>query len=105
MFFQKGTILSRLFLGEKGLTIVLIYLCVLYAVTTVVIFPEHSPKRILPHLLIFIWYLVALGLLWEDRFAPTTVSLNRTMHSQKELGIFAILVVGATIVCSLARVR
>ena len=98
---SKGKNLQSLVLGKKGLTIVLIYLCVLYGVTTVVIFPERLPKMVLPYVLIFIWYLVALGLLWVDRFAPTSVSLNRTVFSQKELGIFALLVVGATIVCSL----
>jgi hypothetical protein len=98
---SKGKNLQSLVLGKKGLAIVLIYLCVLYGVTTAVIFPERLPKMVLPYVLIFIWYLVALGLLWADRFAPTSVSLNRTVFSQKELGIFALLVVGATVVCSL----
>jgi hypothetical protein len=98
---SKGKNLQSLILGKKELAIVLIYLCALYGVTTAFIFPERLPKMVLPYVLIFIWYLVALGLLWADRFAPTSVSLNRTVFSQKELGIFALLVVGATVVCSL----
>jgi hypothetical protein len=98
---SRGKNLQSLILGKKGLTIVVIYLCVLYGVTTAVIFPERLPKMVLPYVLIFLWYMVALGLLWADRFSPIRVSLKRTVFSQKELGVFALLVVGMTIVCSL----
>jgi hypothetical protein len=98
---SRGKNLQSLILGKKGLIIVVIYLCVLYGVTTAVIFPERLPKMVLPYVLIFLWYLVALGLLWADRFSPIRISLKRIVFSQKELGIFALLVVGMTIVCSL----
>jgi hypothetical protein len=100
-FLSRGKNLQSLVLGKKGLFIVLGYLFVLYGVTTVVIFPERLPKIVIAYVLIFLWYLVAIGLLWVDRFTPAYISVKRTMFSQKELGIFAILVVGATVVSSL----
>ncbi|HWR27246.1 MAG TPA: hypothetical protein VN377_02290 [Candidatus Thermoplasmatota archaeon] len=99
-FLSRGKNLQSLVLGKKGLTIVLMYLFVLYGVTTVVIFPERLPKIVIAYVLIVLWYLVAIGLLWVDRFTPAYISVKRTMFSQKELGIFAIVVVGATVVCS-----
>ncbi len=100
-FLSRGKNLQSLVLGKKGLIIVLVYLFVLYGVTTVVIFPERLPKIVIAYVLIFLWYLVAIGLLWVDRFTPAYISVKRTMFSQKELGIFAIVVVGAIVVCSL----
>jgi hypothetical protein len=99
-YLSRGKNLQSLTLGKKGLTIVLVYLFVLYGVTTAVIFPERLPKMVLPYLLIFLWYLVIIGLLWIDRFTPVNVSLKGTIFSQKELGIFALLVVCATVVCN-----
>jgi hypothetical protein len=99
-FLSRGKNLQSLVLGKKGLAIVLVYLFILYGVTTAVIFPERLPKMVLPYVLIFLWYLVAIGLLWVDRFTPANVSFKRTIFSQKELGIFALLVVCATVVCS-----
>jgi hypothetical protein len=100
---SRGKNIQSLVLRKKGLAVVLVYLCVLYGVTTVFIFPERLPKMILPYVLIFLWYLVALSLLWTDRFKPTSVSLKKTVFSQKELSIFALLVVSATTVCSLVQ--
>jgi hypothetical protein len=100
---SKGKNLQSLVLGKKGLTIVLVYLVVLYGVTTAVIFPERLPKMVLPYLLILLWYLVAIGLLWIDRFSPANVPLKKTFFSQKELGIFAFLIVCVVIVCSLSQ--
>ncbi len=57
-YLSRGKNLQSLALGKKGLTIVLVYLFVLYGVTTAVIFPERLPKMVLPYLLIFLWYLV-----------------------------------------------
>ncbi len=99
-FLSRGKNLHSLVLGKKGLGIVLLYLFVLYGVTTAIIFPERLPKMFLPYLSIFLWYLVAIGLLWIDRFTHAYVSLKRTIFSQKELGIFALLVICATLVCS-----
>ena len=100
-FLSRGKNLQSLVLGKKGLIIVFGYLFVLYGVTTMVIFPERLPKIVIAYVLIFLWYLVAIGLLWVDRFTPAYISVKRTMFSQKELGIFATVVVGATAVCSL----
>jgi hypothetical protein len=97
---SRGKNLQSLVLGRKALMIVVVYLFVLYGVTTAVIFPERLPNMVLPYLLIFLWYLVALGLLWVDRFTPVSVSVQRTMFSHKELGMFALLIIGATLVCS-----
>jgi len=83
------------------MTAVLVYLFVLYGVTTAVIFPERLPKMVLPYLLILLWYLVAIGLLWIDRFSSVKISLKKTIFSQKELGIFALFIVCVVIVCSL----
>jgi len=98
---SKGKNLQSLILGKKGMTAVLVYLFVLYGVTTAVIFPERLPKMILPYLLILLWYLVAIILLWIDRFSSVKISLKKTIFSQKELGIFALLIVGVIIICSL----
>jgi hypothetical protein len=99
---SKGKNLQSLILGKKGMTVVLVYLFVLYGVTTAVIFPERLPKMILPYLLILLWYLVAIILLWIDRFSSVKISLKKTIFSQKELGIFALFIVCVVIVCSLS---
>jgi hypothetical protein len=98
---SRGKNLQSLVLGKKGLTIVLVYLFVLYGITTAIIFPERLPTTILPYVLIALWYLIAIVLLWIDRFTPVGVIFPRSFFSQKELGILAILVVGMTVVCSL----
>jgi hypothetical protein len=98
---SKGKNLQSLVLGKKGMTVVLVYLFVLYGVTTMVIFPERLPKMILPYLLILLWYLVAIILLRIDRCSPVKISLKKTIFTQKELGIFASLIVGVIIICSL----
>jgi hypothetical protein len=97
---SKGKNLQSLVLGKKALIIVVIYLFVLYGVTTVIIFPNRLPGMFLPYMLIFLWYLVALGLLWFDKFTPISQTIKGTIFSQNELGFFAILLVCATIVCS-----
>ena len=97
---SKGKTLQSLILGKKALTVVLVYLFILYGVTTAVIFPERLPQMILPYLLIFLWYLVALCLLWIDKFTPTNVFLRRSIFSQKELGMFAFILICLTIFCS-----
>jgi hypothetical protein len=99
-FLSREKNLQSLVLGKKGLTIVLVYLFVLYGVTTAVIFPERLPNIVLPYLLIFLWYLVAIGLLWVDWFTPGTISLKGIIFSPKGLGIFALLIICATVVCS-----
>jgi hypothetical protein len=100
-FLIKGRSLQSLVLGKKGMTVILIYLVVLYAVTTVFIFPSRLPKTVLPYLLIFLWYLVSVGLLWADRFTPVSTLLKRRLFSQSDLGIFAVLILCATVICSL----
>jgi hypothetical protein len=100
-YLVKPPKLQSLILGKKGMVIVLVYLVVLYAATTALIFPERLPKTILPYILIFLWYLVAIGLLWVDRFTPKVTPVNRKIFSQRDLEIFAVLVLCATVVCSL----
>ncbi len=97
---SKGKNLQSLVLGKKAILVVLVYLLVLYGVTTAVIFPDRLPKTIIPYLLIFLWYCVCLGLLWIDRFPPLTVAFKGMLFSQKEIGVFAVLVVCLTIACS-----
>jgi len=97
---SRGKNLQSLLLGKKQLAIVIIYLCVLYGVTTVVIFPERLPTMLLAYVLIFLWYLIAILLLRIDRSTPTSVSLKKNIFSEKELAKCAILVVGATVICS-----
>jgi hypothetical protein len=100
-FLTKGGSLQSLVLGKKAMTAILIYLVVLYAVTTVFIFPSRLPKTVLPYLLIFLWYLVSIGLLWVDRFTPVSNPVKRRLFSQRDLGIFAVLILCATVICSL----
>ena len=93
--------LQSLVLGKKSLIGVIVYLTALYSVTTVIIFPERLPIMILPYLLILLSYLMAIGLLWIDRFTPINPPLQPPIFSQRELGIFAVLVVCLTMVCSM----
>jgi len=99
-FLTRGKNLQSVVLGKRGIITVLVYLFVLYGVTTAVIFPERLPKTVLPYLLISLWYMVAIGLLWVDRFMPVSTPLKRNVFSQKELGLFSILAVCATAVLS-----
>jgi hypothetical protein len=100
-YLSKGKNLQSLAIGKKGLIMVLLYLIVLYAVTTVFIFPDRLPKTVLPYVLIFLWYLLAVGLLWIDRFKSVSNPMKKKLFSEKNLGIFTVLVMGATVVCSL----
>lgn len=97
---SKGKTLQSLILGNKAMALVFAYLLVLYGVTTAVIFPERLPMTIIPYLLIFLWYCVCLGLLWIDRFPPLPVAFNGLLFSRKELGVFAVLVLCLTSICS-----
>lgn len=99
-YVSRGKSLQSLVLGKKGLAFLLFYLIILYGVTTAVIFPERLPRMVLPYVLIFLWYVVTLSLLWVDRFTPMSILQKRTIFSPKDLGIFSLLVVGATILCS-----
>jgi hypothetical protein len=98
---SKGKTLQSLVLGKKSMAVLLVYLLVLYGVTTVFILPERLPKTVIAYVLIFLWYLVAVGLLWVDRFTTVRIPLKSTLFTQKELGFFALLIICATIVCSL----
>jgi hypothetical protein len=100
-FLVKDKNLQSLALGKKGITVVILFLIILYGATTALIFPERLPITVLPYVLIFLWYLVAVGLLWIDRFTPVSTPLKKRSFSQRDLGIFAVLVVGATVVYSL----
>ncbi len=97
---SKGKKLQSLVLGKKDMALVVLYLFILYGITTAVIFPERLPKMILPYLLIFFSYLIILGLLWIDRFTPMAVSLKSRIFSTKDFVIFAALVVVLTVVSS-----
>lgn len=96
---SKGKTIQSLLLGKKAMISVLAYLLALYGVTTAVIFPERLPTTIIPYLFVFLWYCVSLGLLWIDRFPPLPVAFSGLLFSQKEIGIFAVLIVCLTIVC------
>jgi hypothetical protein len=98
---SKGKDLRSLALGRRGMIALVAYLVALYGFTTAFIFPNRLPTTVLPYVLIFLWYLVAIGLLWVDRFTPVNPMVNRPLFSLRDLRVFAVLVVGATVVCSL----
>lgn len=97
---SRGKTIQSLVLGKKALMVVMLYLIILYGVTTAVIFPERLPRIIMPYLLILLWYLVALGLLWADRVTVAGVPRAGSMFSDRDLGIFTLLLIGATVVGS-----
>lgn len=97
---SKGKNLQSLVLGKKAFLGVLVYLLILYGTTTLVIFPERLPTQILSYLLIFLWYLVAVGLLWADRYTPMVSPLKSKFFSANELGIIAVFLVCMTFLCS-----
>jgi hypothetical protein len=99
-FLSRGKTLQSLVLGKKATLLVVGYLFLLYGVTTAVIFPERLPKTILPYVLIFLWYMLAVVLLWVDRFSPTSVNGKGNLFSQTELAVIAVGVLGMTMVCS-----
>jgi hypothetical protein len=100
---SKGKNLQSLHLGKKAFFAVFSYLVVLYAMTTTIILPDRLPKQILPYLLIFLWYVVAIVLLWIDRFAPVVTTLKNNVFSPRDLGIVAVFLVCMTLICSLSQ--
>lgn len=98
-FLSKGKTLQSLVLGKKAILLVVGYLILLYGVTTAVIFPERLPKTILPYVLIFLWYMLAIVLLWIDRFSPASRTGEGNLISHKELVVIAAGVIGMTTVC------
>jgi hypothetical protein len=102
-FLSKGKNLQSLVLGKKAFLGVLAYLLALYGATTLIIFPERLPTQIISYLLIFLWYLVSLGLLWIDRFTPLVASLKHRFFSPNDLGIIAMFLVCMTFLCSLSQ--
>lgn len=93
--------LASLTLGKTGLAGVVVFLVVLYAFSTVSFFPERLPSTMLPYILIFLWYLVAIGLLWIDRFTPDDVSVKQNIFSVQDLRMLVVLLLSATVVFSL----
>jgi hypothetical protein len=95
--------LSSLTLGKKGLLAVFIFLVILYGSTTVFILPERLPKSVLPYLLIFLWYLVSLGLLWIDKSVPANMTIKKEVFTIADLPIFVVLLLIATVLFSLLQ--
>jgi hypothetical protein len=100
-YFTPGKTRQSLVLGKRGMAVLVMYLVVLYGATTVFILPERLPRTVLPYLLIFLWYLLAIGLLYIDRFTPQRRVIERTVFSVRDLGMFVVLLLGATVLFSL----
>jgi len=100
-YLTPGKTRQSLVLGKRGMVVLVMYLVVLYGATTVFILPERLPRTVLPYLLIFLWYLLAIGLLWIDRFTPQRRVVERTVFSVRDLSICVVLLLGATVLFSL----
>jgi hypothetical protein len=96
-----GKNLQSLVLGKKGMIVLIAYLVVLYGSTTAFILPVRLPRTVLPYVLIFLWYLVAIGLLWVDRPTPAKVLIKQNMFSVLDLRVFVVLLLVLTTVFSL----
>jgi hypothetical protein len=96
-----GKTLQSLVLGRKGMMMLIVYLIALYSFSTVFILPERLPRTVVPYVVIFLWYLLAIGLLWIDRFTPQRTPEQHTLFSVWDLRICAILISGATVLFSL----
>jgi hypothetical protein len=99
--FSKGKSLQSLTLGKKGMVGLVVYLFVLYAMTTAFIFPDKLPRMVLPYAIILLWYLLAIGLLFIDRFTPLPKKAQRPIFSPWDLRVVIVLLLGAIVVFSL----
>lgn len=87
---------QSLVLGKKGMMLLIVYLVALYGTTTAFILPERLPRTVLPYVLIFLWYVLAIGLVWVDRFTPKSRIVTPTVFSVRDVSVSAIIVIGAT---------
>jgi hypothetical protein len=92
---------QSLVLGKKGMLLLVVYLVALYGASTAFILPERLPRTVIPYVLIFLWYVLAIGLLWVDRFTPKTMIVKPAVFSVRDLSIYVILLLGATVLFSL----
>jgi hypothetical protein len=100
-YFSPGKTRQDLVLGKRGMAVVAMYLVVLYGATTAFIFPERLPRTMLPYALIILWYLLAIGLLYIDRFTPKQGGIQPSIFSARDLSVFVVLLLGATVLFSL----
>jgi hypothetical protein len=100
-YLSPGKTRQSLILGKRGMAVLVVYLVVLYCATTLFILPERLPRTVLPYLLIFLWYLLAIGLLYIDRFTPQRSAVEPVVFSVRDLSVFVVLLLGATVLFSL----
>jgi hypothetical protein len=93
--------LASLTLGNKGMIALGVFLVILYGLTGAGIYPEKLPRTVLPSVVIFLWYLLAIALLWVDRSPPRNVLVQRNVFSVQDLRIFVILLLVLATVSSL----
>ncbi len=96
----RGKTRHSLIIGTKGMIVLVAYLIALYSAMTVVIYPERLPKTAVPYLLIFLWYVLAILLLWVDRPISKINKLELRVFSARDMGIAGIVVIAATAVFS-----
>ena len=97
---SSGKTLQSLVLGRKGMIALIVYLIALYGASTALILPGRLPRTALPYLLIFLWYLIAILLLWVDRFTPQPYKMQPVLFTFRDLRIAVLILLGATIVFS-----
>lgn len=95
--------LASLILGNKGMIALGVFLVVLYGLSGAGIYPEKLPRTVLPYVIIFLWYLLAIGLLWVDRYPPGKVTIQPNVFSVQDLRIFVVLLLVLATVSSLVR--
>jgi len=98
---SRGKTLQSLVLGRRGMTVLVLFLIVLYGATTAVILPDRLPGTLPPYLAILLWYLVSIGLLSVDRPKDLRSSAGQASFSARDLGLFAIPLFCATAFFSL----
>ena len=98
---SRGKSLQSLILGKKGMAALILYLIALYGATTVLLLPDRLPTTWLPYLMIFLWYLVSIGLLAIDKPSVLKASMEQARFTARDLGILAITLFCATAFFSL----
>ena len=96
----RGKTRQSLVLGTKGMVVLVVYLIALYGAFTAFVLTEKLPRTVPPYVLIFLSYVLAIFLLWIDRYTPKHhVGVSR-IFSVRELGISGIILIVATAVFS-----
>jgi hypothetical protein len=98
---SRGKSLQSLILGKKGMAALILYLIALYGAMTVLLLPDRLPEEWLPYFMIFLWYLVSIGLLSIDRPQALRTSMEQARFTARDLGISAIILFCATAFFSL----